>query len=271
MTAYEEDLAAIHSAGFIGLAVSAANELLPRLTPGSRVFELGCGDGTTARLLSQAGHRLHGIDLSPVLIERARRNAPQAEFAVGSFVDTPFPAPLDAVIAIGEVLGYILDPGNAPDTLDTVLTGAAAALRPGGLLLFDLAAPGRAPAAGQRGWTEGEGWAVLVDVTQHDDELRASGRDLSRSLIPRNARRSPETRGEPASPGEQLVRRIITFREVEDGRFRRAEEVHRLRLHAPDDVLIRLRAAGFSAEILPEGYAGDRLPEGLIAYLAQKD
>src|SRR5687768_12429502 len=106
MNGYGDDLAAIHAAGFTALASAAARELLPRLEPGSRVLELGCGDGTTARLLTDAGHRVHGIDSSPAFIELARERAPAASLHVGSFVDAPLPGDCDAVLAIGEVLGY---------------------------------------------------------------------------------------------------------------------------------------------------------------------
>jgi cyclopropane fatty-acyl-phospholipid synthase-like methyltransferase len=73
MDSYGEDLAAIHAAGFTALASAAARELLPRLKPGSRVLELGCGDGTTARALTEAGHRVYGIDSSPAFIDRYGR------------------------------------------------------------------------------------------------------------------------------------------------------------------------------------------------------
>ena len=75
MDGYGEDLAAIHAAGFTALASAAARELLPRLEPGSCVLALGCGDGTTAGLLTDAGHRVHCIDSSPAFIELARRRA----------------------------------------------------------------------------------------------------------------------------------------------------------------------------------------------------
>jgi hypothetical protein len=136
------------------------------------------------------------------------------------------------VIAVGEVLGYGLE-----SDLESLLVRVHAALRPGGLLLFDLAAPGREPADGRRGWTEGDGWAVLLDASEHGDELR---------------------------------RRIVTFRDAGDGRFRRSEELHLLRLHAPRDVQRRLRAVGFTARTLRGGYAGSPLPRGHTAYLARR-
>lgn len=231
---YCEDLAAIHADGFTMLAEAAAREASGRLAPGSRVLELGCGDGTTAALLSEAGHDVVGVDASPAMTELARTRAPRAEIVTGSFVDAPLPPERDAVLAVGEVLGYQLDERAA---LDTVLGRVRDALRPGGLLLFDLAGPGRVPPAGQRAWTEGDGWAVMVDAVEHADVLE---------------------------------RRVVAFRDRGDGGFRRSEELHRLRLYRPAAVLERLRAAGFDAEILPRGYDGETLPGTWAAFAATR-
>ncbi len=102
--------------------------------------------------------------------------------------------------------------------LDRVLARIAGALRVGGLLLFDLATPRRAPAVAKQTWTEGEGWAVMAEVSRAGDELR---------------------------------RPIVTFRDRSGGRFPRGEELHRLRLHRPAEVLGALRAAGFAAPLFP--------------------
>jgi SAM-dependent methyltransferase len=237
MRGYREDLAAIHADGFTELAVAAARELIPRLERGSRVVDLGCGDGTTARLLTEAGHEVLGIDTSPALISLARERAPAATFRLGSFVDAELPDHCDAILAIGEVLGYRFDPRSDERTLDRVLARAARALRQGGLLLFDLAGLERLPSRGQRTWQEGDGWAVLVQTTVAEGDLE---------------------------------RRIVTFRETGSGGFRRSEELHRLRLHSPAEVLARLRAADFTARTLPRGYAGQPLPRGLTAYVGRK-
>lgn len=195
MDGYGEDLAAIHAAGFTAIASAVAREVLPRLEPGSRV--LGCGDGTTARLLSDAGHEVHGIDSSPAFIELARRRAPAATFRVGSFADAPLPLDCGAVLAVGEVLGYVDAARERRADLDRVLARVAQALRSGGILLFDLPRPGRARG---RTWTEGDGWAVLVET---------------------------------GLAGDELTRKIVTYRDAGAGAFRRAEETHRLRLHRP--------------------------------------
>ena len=48
----------------------------------SRVLDLGCGDGTLAKLCVKAGHQYTGVDISSVAIERAREFFPQAKFFV---------------------------------------------------------------------------------------------------------------------------------------------------------------------------------------------
>ena len=234
---YGEDLAAIHAAGFTALAAAAARELLPRLDPGSRLLELGCGDGTTGRLLGQAGHTVHGIDSSPAMIELARRRAPHATLAVGSFVDAPLPRDCDAALAVGEVLGYCGGVGGHAPALGRAFVRIRRALRPGGLLLFDLATPARAPSTATRTWSEGDDWAVLVETCLAEGDL---------------------------------LRRIVTYRDLGGGSFRRSAETHRLRLYPPAAVLAALRAAGFTARTLPRGYAGEPMPRGLVAYVGHK-
>jgi hypothetical protein len=149
-------------------------------------------------------------------------------------VDADLPAGCDAVLAIGDVLGYRFDPRNDDAALDRLFARAAEALRPGRLVLFDLPGRGRLPTGGNRTWHEGQGWAVLVQAT--------------------------------ASAGE-LHRHVTTFRDMGAGCFRRSAETHRLRLHPPAATMARLRAAGFTARALPRGSAGEALPPGLTAYV----
>ena len=75
---YGEDLAAVHAWGFTDLARAAAGELISRLAGPSRVVEFGCGDGTTARLLCEAGHQVHGFDVSAAMIRMAAQREPRA-------------------------------------------------------------------------------------------------------------------------------------------------------------------------------------------------
>ncbi|MBY8877115.1 class I SAM-dependent DNA methyltransferase [Actinacidiphila acidipaludis] len=61
--------------------IEAGGWLTASLPRGSRVLDLACGTGMpTARQLTDGGLRVTGIDLSPRMLELARRNVPEAEF-----------------------------------------------------------------------------------------------------------------------------------------------------------------------------------------------
>jgi SAM-dependent methyltransferase len=207
---YDEDLAYIHDKGYAEIAEAAAVCGLELLTSRASIIELGCGSGVTARRLTDAGHEVLGIDQSAALIALARGRAPRASFRVGSFVTEPI-RECDVVLAIGEVFGYLFDEGNTRAALPSIFARIYAALRPGGLLVFDLAAPGLVLGGRSRNWKTGPDWAVLVET--HEE-------------------------------GDLLTRRITSFRERGAG-YRRSEEIHRQRLYRPGGILALLRAAGF--------------------------
>ena len=53
------------------------------MTPGGRVLDLGCGSGIPAsRFLIEQGFRVVGIDISPRMVELARKSVPEATFEV---------------------------------------------------------------------------------------------------------------------------------------------------------------------------------------------
>lgn len=227
----------MHAAGFTSIAAAAARELISQLDQPSRIVDIGCGDGTSAAALTASGHEVIGIDTSPAFVDMARARVPGARFEVASFVDFDMPLDQDAILAVGEVLGYRLDARNDDATLAAVLARAARALRPGGALLFDLAGPGRVPGGHTQGWRDEDGWAVLVDARED---------------------------------GAEVTRRIVTFLRAESGCFERSEEVHRLLLHEPGDVERRLQASGFSVEMVKPAYAGEALPPAVTAFFARR-
>lgn len=56
-------------------------ELSGHLAPHSRVLDVGSGTGRpTAEVLVAAGHEVHGVDVSPVMVELAARQVPGASF-----------------------------------------------------------------------------------------------------------------------------------------------------------------------------------------------
>jgi SAM-dependent methyltransferase len=238
MSLYLEDLAWIHDAGFTGYALNAAPGLLRLLrrsgASGGLAVDLGCGSGRWARELNRAGYRVLGVDSSPAFLRLARRIAPRSRFAAASLWTFPLP-PCDAVTSIGECLNYAT---GARRNLPRLFARIYAALRPGGVFLFDVAGPSRIlDSAPHRHWTEGDGWAVLVE--SQGDPMRLT-----------------------------LTRRIVCYRRM-GSRYRRTAETHRLQLYRPADILRAFAGTGFHAETLAS-YGRFRLPPGIDAFLALK-
>src|SRR5262245_48294727 len=65
---------------------------LLQLDRGARIADLGCGSGIFSSMLRDAGYVPSGLDISPKLIELARRNYPGIEFLEGDVENLPFPA-----------------------------------------------------------------------------------------------------------------------------------------------------------------------------------
>ena len=174
VNAYGSDLAYIHDVGFGHFARSAAPGLLKLIRQGRKVrglvVDLGCGSGIWARELCSAGYDVLGIDISDAMITLARKRAPKAEFRRASFLTAEIP-PCAAVTAMGECFSYLFDASNTKRGLSSLFRRVHEVLQPGGLLIFDVAAPGRVPGPGpQRSYREGDDWVVLV-AAQEDHKL----------------------------------------------------------------------------------------------------
>jgi SAM-dependent methyltransferase len=124
------------------------NELLLRLRlqtwgvlssffpPHARLLDLGCGTGIDAAFLAEQGYRVLATDLSPAMTARARRLADHA--GVGDAVETR-PLAIENLAALeGERFDGIYSnrgPFNCVDDMETVASGCARLLPPGGLLV----------------------------------------------------------------------------------------------------------------------------------------
>ena len=241
MAGYTEDLAYIHDVGFGGFARSAAPGLLAILKQTGivrgLVIDLGCGSGIWAQELGAAGYEVLGIDLSVAMIRLARERVPQSEFRTESFLTTQLP-PCVAVTAIGECFNYLFDGRNTRQALRRLFHRIEQALRPGGVLVFDVAGPGRAgDAAARRKHLEGDDWAILFEA-------------------------------EEDRPRRCLTRRITTFRKVGE-LYRRDQEVHRLRLFTRSELARQLRRIGFRVRIVP-GYGQAPFVPGHFGFVARK-
>lgn len=219
--AYDPDLAYVHDVGFGVFARNAAPGIVNLLrAAGIRdglVVDLGCGSGILAAELLRAGYKAVGVDISAAMLRIARSRAPEARFVKASLMDFEIPR-CDAVTAIGEVVCYALDPRASRRQLGALFRRVYAALRPGGVFLFDVAEPGRgSDSAKERYWLTDD-WAMLRKASE--DEKRRT-----------------------------LTREITVFRRV--GRvYRRSDEVHRLKLYPQEEIRGVLEEIGFEVTLL---------------------
>jgi len=104
--------------------------------PGSEILDAGCGTGRYAIELARRGYVVHGIDLSPDLIDvamRANRDVPKGvSFEVGDI--TKLPLSRYAAILCRGVLNDIVDDAGR----DAVFGSFAGALQPNGTLILDV-------------------------------------------------------------------------------------------------------------------------------------
>jgi predicted TPR repeat methyltransferase len=105
----------------------AAMVLGPR--EGLAILDLGCGTGLSGLAFKDMARRLDGIDLSPVMIEKARARRIYDHLAVGDIEALP-DGDYDLLLA-ADTLVYLGD-------LTQILAAAARSLRPGGVFLFTM-------------------------------------------------------------------------------------------------------------------------------------
>ena len=165
---YRRDLARVHHEGFAFHAADVAPGVLALLAPirdsGGLVVEFGCGSGLLTRELIAAGHRVIATDASPAMLDLARETAPGAEaYRVVALPDDALPA-ADAIVGVGHPINYL----PSLEAIHAALAAMAGALRPGGLLAFDVCdltyGEGRADGPG-RGWVAKD-WALVTEFSR---------------------------------------------------------------------------------------------------------
>jgi glycine/sarcosine N-methyltransferase len=104
-----------------------------------RVLDCACGTGHHVRLFARWGMDTVGTDLSPAMIEQARRDAQRegvhaATFQVADYRELPryFHDPFDAVICTGNSLPL----AGSPDALRQAVKGMHDVMAPGGVLVL---------------------------------------------------------------------------------------------------------------------------------------
>lgn len=236
---YSPDLSLIHHEGYTAAVSAAAPEIVRMLRKSGiqqgLVVDLGCGGGILLRELLSSGFQALGVDVSPAMLEIARATAPGATLIAESLHTIELP-PCVAITSTGEGLGYVVD-GLSPD-LPLLFRRAFDALRPGGLLLFDIVVSNADEALMRyEATSEGSDWSVTALVDE----------DRERSL---------------------LTRRIRTRRML-GGIVRETIELHTVRLFTEREVLKALEGAGFEARGA-DGYGDQPLAPRRRAFIARK-
>jgi SAM-dependent methyltransferase len=233
---YSTDLAYIHDAGFGEFANVVAPEIerilqKAGITSG-RVVEFGCGSGAVARHLQNSGYEVSAFDVSPAMVRLARNNAPRVTFRVASLTSASLPA-CDVLVGVGEVVTYV--PGGL-SALRRFFAKAHAALRPGGVLIFDFMESARRRTYDTK-ILKGSDWTIAVRATF-------------------DARR------------RVLTRRMTMTRRTSHGQ-RRSREIHRIRVHDRRAIRRLLEQDGFVVSF-GRSYGRYRLLPGDVAVMARK-
>jgi SAM-dependent methyltransferase len=231
---YRPDLALIHDRGFGFHADACAPGILRKLEPvkerGGVVLEFGCGSGLFTRHLVAAGHRVVATDASPAMLDLARENVPGVEEIHRMTLPDDAVPEADAIVSVGHVLSYLPD----ADSIDRALVALARALRPGGVLAFDLCDheyAARRVGDVDRGWV-GDDWALV-------------------------------TRFSVPAP-DRFVRDMATFVRTADGSWRRGDERHVNVMVDTSRVPALLAREGVEAEVRPS-FGDEEMPPGLCA------
>src|SRR5262245_23630719 len=99
--------------------------------PPGPIADLGCGPGHIARYLHGLGRHVIGIDLSPGLIEIARRSSPGPEYRVGTMLDLDL-----ADCSLGGAIAFYSIIHLTARELPVAFTELRRALRPEGVALL---------------------------------------------------------------------------------------------------------------------------------------
>lgn len=113
-----------------GLLASLIREALPSA---HTVLDVGCGTGSHARGLIDAGFKVDGVDLEPKFVDLARAKCPEGSFSVADMTKLDLKSNYEVVTCLFSAIGYV----RTEDALRAAIRSMRHHLRPGGVLIVD--------------------------------------------------------------------------------------------------------------------------------------
>ena len=98
-----------------------------------RVLDVACGTGRAFEPLLKRGWEIRGCDISPSMLEIARRQFPGIELEVADMRELPVYGEFELVLIMNDAVNYLIGEGE----LERTMAGVRANLAPDGLVLFD--------------------------------------------------------------------------------------------------------------------------------------
>ena len=114
------------------------NELLIKngIKKGASILELGCGTGKHAKIFSELGYNLLGVDQSEEMIKNAKiinKGNSSLDFKIGDVRNFSIKKKFDVVISLFHVTSY----QTTNDDLNSMFEVASSHLKVGGIFIFD--------------------------------------------------------------------------------------------------------------------------------------
>lgn len=135
------------------------------LPPGGRILDVGCGAGRDLRQFRLSGMQAIGLDLSPKLVEIARRRS-GCEVIVADLLAPPTMAPFDGIWAMASLLHV------QRGLIGEAMTSLASLLKPGGVF-FSSVKRGVGEVMDDMGR-----WFTLYNEAQWANHLREAGFEI---------------------------------------------------------------------------------------------
>jgi SAM-dependent methyltransferase len=208
---------------------------------GGPVVDLGTAAGRIAVRVAGRGHDVWAVDTDPEMLDIVTARATDAGVASrvhpvrASMVDAPLPAGAGLVMVPMNTLQLL----RAPDEQVACLANAAAALRPGGEMIFDLAVPY---------------FDAIRDLVGAVLDTGHSMDDATGDLLLHTATFDAVEQGR----GEVRLR-IMVDRIHPDGRRTAVERPHHLHLFEPEEIPVIAAAAGLEVISVHGGFRDEPL------------